>query len=364
MANRQGSPQVSGRLARLRSGLRERGVDGILVFGLENMRYLSGFTGDSGALLISATEAILVTDFRYVEQAREEAPDFRLVRHEDFFETLAGEVRGLGLGSLAYEGDTVSVRRFARLQETLPGVAWVDQNGLVEGLRAVKDAQELALIEEAAAIADRAFTHILDYVREGAAEREIALELEWYLKRHSEGPAFPSIVASGPRGALPHAQPGEKELRRGELVVLDFGAIVNGYHSDMTRTVAVRSADERSREIYEIVLRAQLAGLEAVRPGKTGREVDAVARDVIAAAGYGEYFGHGLGHGVGLAIHEDPPRLSPRGEVTLVENMVVTVEPGIYLPGFVGVRIEDLVVVTAAGARRLSQSPKDFLVVG
>ncbi|MBE3577094.1 MAG: aminopeptidase P family protein [Limnochordales bacterium] len=364
MAYCRGEAQVSGRLARLRAGLRERGADAILVFGLENMRYLSGFTGDSGAVLISETAAVLITDFRYVEQAREEAPGFRIVKHDDFFETLAGEVRGLGLRSLAYEGDKVSVRRFARLQEVLPEVSWVDQNGLVEGLRAVKDEEELKFIAEAAAIADQAFTHILQYVREGVTEREIALELEWYLKRHSEGPAFTTIVASGPRGALPHAQPTDKELRRGELVVLDWGAVVNGYHSDMTRTVAVGAADARSREIYEIVLRAQLAGLEAVRPGRCGREVDAVAREVIAAAGYGEYFGHGLGHGVGLAIHEDPPRLSPRGESLLAANMVVTVEPGIYLPGFGGVRIEDLVVVTDEGARRLSQSPKDLMIVG
>lgn len=355
---------VEARLGRLRAKLPEKGVDGILVFGLENMRYFSGFTGDSGALLITSRDAILLTDFRYVEAARQEAPAFQVVQYQDLLETLPQIVSELAVGSLAYEGNVLTVRRFQRLQEVLPGIGWVEQDGLMETLRAIKEEAEVARMQEAARIGDEAFSYLLDRLRPGRTEKEVALELECYLKKHSEGPAFPSIVASGPRGALPHALPGGKEIRRGELVVLDFGAVVDGYRSDMTRTVAVGEADEKARAIYEIVRQAQLAALAAVRPGPTGREVDAVARELITQAGYGEQFGHGLGHGVGLAIHEDPPRLSPRSEGRLEENMAVTVEPGIYLPGYGGVRIEDLVFVTSNGARRLTLSPKELIVVG
>lgn len=353
------------RLERLRQALAARQWDGIMFTSPEDLRYVTGFTGGEGACLVSGSDQVLFVDFRYVTQAQEEAPSFRLVRFEDLIQALRDEIVQQRLQTVAYEGLFLPVRRFQKMQQALPHVNWVDQENLIEQLRAIKEPQEIAAIERAAALADLAFDHLRGFIQAGQTEQEIALELEFFLRSHgSEGVSFPSIVASGPNGALPHAQPGPRRLQRGDLVVLDFGAVVDGYHSDMTRTVVVEEADEQAKKVYQIVLAAQQAGLEAVRPGRSGRDVDAEARQVIAAAGYGEYFGHGLGHGVGLAIHEDPPRLSARAESTLAVNMVVTVEPGIYLPGWGGVRIEDLVVVTATGCRILSHSPKELIRVG
>jgi Xaa-Pro aminopeptidase len=328
------------------------------------VRYLTGYTGSNGLALIGAGTRSFVTDFRYVEQAAEEVDSSfdRQRASVDLLEAIrdvlpAGELR------LGFEEAHVSVREHARLRELLPTqVELIGVHGLVEGLRAVKDPGEVAAIRAAAALADAAFEQLIADGLVGRTERDLAVALEFDMRRRgAEGPSFEPIVAAGPHGALPHASPREVEVRSGELVVIDWGAKLDGYCSDCTRTVAAGAGTERGAEIYELVLEAQLAGLAAVAPGAGGREVDAVARDRIGAAGHGEHFGHGLGHGVGLDVHE-APRLAQRSESVLEAGNVVTVEPGVYLPGELGVRIEDLVVVTADGCEILTAVSKELTV--
>lgn len=352
---------MSKRVEGVRARLEAANVDAFIVTSAANRRYVSGFTGTSGVLVISRERALLLTDFRYVEQAREQAPAFEIIQCQTAVE---GLTRGLGEAkSVAFESAHTSVEQKREWDEGLPGVEWVPVTGWVEALRAVKDEGELAAMERAIALTDRAFAYILDRI-EGRTEREIAFDLEFFLRREgAEKLAFSTIVASGPNGALPHAVPSERKVGKGDLVTLDFGAVIDGYCSDMTRTVSVGPAGAREREIYELVLEAQVTGVRAVRPGRTGREVDAEARRVIEAAGYGEHFGHGLGHGVGSEVHEDPPRLSTRSESVLAPGMVTSVEPGVYIPGWGGVRIEDLVVVTQEGCRVLTNSPKELIEV-
>lgn len=360
-----GAAVTAARRARLWERLAAAGVDALVITQPENRRYLSGFTGSEGAVVVGPGPCWLLVDFRYVEQGREEAPDCQLVRFERLEEGLRQVVEAAGVRRLGVEGAHVPVATFDRWREAVAPAELVPVGPVVEGLRAVKEPEELARIEAAVALADRAFSYILPRLRAGRTEREIALELEWFMRTEgAERVSFDPIVASGPRGALPHARPGPRPLSAGDFVILDFGCVAGGYCSDMTRTVVVGPPGPQHREIYEAVLAAQRRGIEAVRPGRNGREVDAEARAVIAAAGYGEHFGHGLGHGVGLAVHETPPRLSPTADDTPLEpGMVTSVEPGIYLPGFGGVRIEDLVVVTEAGCRVLSQAPRELIGV-
>ena len=348
------------RLQRFREMLSTQGYEAFLVTQPENRRYLSGFTGSAGTLLLTAAEAYLLTDFRYVEQSRAQAPLFDIRQYQTMTDTLAELVDLLGIRQIAFEADHVTHSDAQELAEKVP-VDWVSTTGLVSKLRWVKDEREIEHIAKAAAIADEALAEIMPMIKAGVTEREIALELEFAMKRRgSEGFAFNSIIASGPNGALPHAVPTDRRLVDGDFLVMDFGAVWQGYRSDMTRTLVIGTPTEKHREIYEITLEAQLAGLAAVAPGKTGAEVDQVSRDVITRAGYGDMFGHGLGHGVGLAIHEGPT-LSKRGQDPLAPGMVVTVEPGIYLPGWGGVRIEDLVVVTEDGCRILSSTTKEMI---
>jgi Xaa-Pro aminopeptidase len=338
----------------------------VLITDLVNVRYLTGYTGSNGLALIAPDTRAFVTDFRYVEQAAEEVdPGFdRLQASVDLLEAIEEalpKASGLRLG---FEEAHVSVREHARLRGLLPErIELVGVHGLVEGLRAVKDPSELSAIRAAAALADEAFEQLIAGGLVGRTERELALELEFDMRhRGAEQPSFPPIVAAGPHGALPHASPRAVKVQSGDLVVIDWGAQLDGYCSDCTRTVAVGAADDRSREIYQLVLDAQLAGLEAVKPGAGGREVDSVARDRIEAAGHGEHFGHGLGHGVGLDVHE-APRLAQRSDAVLEPGNVVTVEPGVYLPGELGVRIEDLVLVTDDGREIVTRISKELTVV-
>lgn len=346
------------RLGLLRDLIRQQGLDGVLVSKPENRRYFSGFTGSSGHLLITLEEARLITDFRYIEQAAGQAPNFTIVRHgSDLYPTLKTEIDGTGLKKVGFEGDFLTWDA----QQRLTGVAPETVSVHLDDLRMAKDDTEIALIRKAVQLADDAFTHVLPFIKPGVSEADIALELEFHMRKNgAEKLAFDIIVASGKRSALPHGRASAKRIEAGDLVTMDFGAVYQGYHSDITRTVCVGRATARQREVYDLVLAAQLAGVAAVAPGKTGREVDAVARDIISAAGYGDYFGHGLGHGVGLAIHEQP-RLAPGSETLLAPGMAVTVEPGIYLPDWGGVRIEDTVVVSAAGAEILTASSKEFI---
>lgn len=353
------------RLERVRGELARRELDGLLVQKPENRAYLSGFTGTAGVLLITGTAAHLVTDFRYVEQAAQQAPAFRVHRSgpEGPVDALAAVLRAEGVRTLGCEGDYLTVDTFAQYERGWPEVRLVVATGLVEGLRAIKDAGEVQAIRRAAAIADAAFRRALEIIRPGMTEREVALALEMDMKRQGASAlAFDTIVASGPRSALPHGVASDKVIQSGELVTLDFGCVVAGYCSDMTRTVMVGEPDDRQREIYATVLVAQSAGVAAARPGLTGQQLDAVCREIIKARGYGDFFGHGTGHGVGRYIHEGP-RLSTRSQEVLAPGHVVTIEPGIYLPGWGGVRIEDLVLITADGCEVLSRSPRELIIL-
>ncbi len=355
---------MEARLNALRAKLRERQLDAILISHPSNRRYITGFTGSSGFALVTLQEAILLTDFRYIKQAEEQSPHFKIVRHSrQVFDTLRETCRELGLSSLAFEKDHLTYGQVEKLREALDGLSTVPVSGLIESLRMVKDEQELAILRKAVAIVDEVFNRIIQEIRPGLQEREIAIRMETMMRElGASGSAFDIIVASGPRSALPHGVASERVLEKGDLITLDFGAVYQGYCSDLTRTVMLGEPSPKQREIYEIVKEAQQAAVDGIRPGITGREADAIAREKIAAAGYGDYFGHGTGHGIGLDVHESPT-VSPFGEQVLAPGMVVTVEPGIYLPEFGGVRIEDDVVVTENGHEVLTQSSKELIIL-
>jgi Xaa-Pro aminopeptidase len=347
--------------------LEERELDALLVSDLVNLRYLTGFTGTNGLAVIGAGRdgaRAFITDFRYVERAAAEVDGYEQLRGErELLATVPQTLPDRAPLRLGFDDAHLAVRRHARLREALPaGVDLVAAGGLVEELRMVKDADELARIGSSAQLADVAFRATLERGLIGRSEREVALELEDRLRHGGAEPSFPSIIAAGAHGALPHAEPRDVEIPAGALVVIDWGARIDGYCSDCTRTVATGRVDGEAAEVYELVRRAQAEALAAVRPGPSGRDVDAVARELISAAGQGERFGHGLGHGVGLEVHEGP-RLAPSDETTLRAGNVVTVEPGVYLPGRFGVRIEDLVTVTEEGVDVFSGVDKQLLTV-
>ena len=351
---------MRGRGDRLEQQLAERELDRMLVLNLLNIRYLTGFTGTNGACVCGPGVRLFFTDFRYTERAEAEVEGWEI--HTIANDWLGGIAEHLQ-GRFGFEDDHMSVRLLEKLKEKLAdGVEAVPAGGRVEELRRVKDEGELALIEEAAKLADEALRWSVEQGLAGKAEREVARAFEARIRELGGDPSFPAIVAAGPNGALPHAEPGEREIGRGELVVFDMGAAIDGYCSDGTRTFATGDPGEEAIEVYEVVRRAQQASLDAIRAGITGEDVDKVAREVIDAAGHGDRFGHGLGHGVGLELHE-APRLSLRSDDVLAPGEVVTVEPGIYLPGKLGVRIEDLVVVTDESLRNLSSLPKDLQIV-
>lgn len=347
------------RLTKLRNRLAELKVDAILVGQPENRRYLSGFTGSAGWLLISAERAILATDFRYFEQMQREAPGFELAKIEtDFPDLLPDMVADAAVHRLGFEAQHVSVadlRAWARASE---GVEWVPLIETVETMRAVKDEAEIEALSRSVALTDAAFAHFVDLLRPGMTEREAAWEIEAFMRTHGASRvAFELIVAAGPNGARPHARPTEHVIQAGEPIVVDIGCVLAGYCSDMTRTICLGRPDPKYLEVWEIVLQAQEHAAMTIRAGMSGVEADALARDLIAQAGYAENFGHGLGHGVGLAVHEGP-RASRSSEDDLQTGMALTVEPGIYVTGEFGVRIEDMVIVRDDGAQVLTQTPK------
>lgn len=354
---------MTARVERVREQLAERELDALLVTALVNVRWLTGFTGSSAAAVVEREGALrFLTDFRYLTQSAEEVdPAFEREIGQDLLEQAAG---GLAPGRVGFDDASMPVREHDRLAGLAPGeVELVAAGGLVEELRFVKDEGELDRLRAAARLADEALTDVLDRGLAGRTELDVAVDLEFTMRRlGAQAASFPPIVAAGPHGALPHAQPRKEAIPAGTLVVIDWGAMLDGYASDCTRTFATGELDPRDRAVYDLVLRAQEAALAAVRPGPTGREVDAVARAIIDDAGHAEHFGHGLGHGVGLEIHEGP-RLSQRGDVALRAGMVVTVEPGVYVPGAVGTRIEDLVAVTADGCEVLNALPKELRTV-
>ena len=355
---------TSTRTERVADVLRERELDALLVNELINLRWVTGFTGTNGVALVGPDVRVFATDFRYVEQAQEQVPgDFERVRgKQDLLEDVCKRMSG----RVGFDDAHVTVRQLARLEKLIPdGVELVPAGGIVEGQRAVKDASEVEAIRAATALADEVFAELAERGLGGRTEYDVAVDAEVAMRRRgASGPSFPPIVAHGAHGALPHAEPRPVEIERDTLVVVDMGCILDGYCSDCTRTYATgQNLTDEMREVYDLVLRAQLASLDAVRAGVTGKAVDTVARDLIAGAGRGDQFGHGLGHGVGLEIHEDP-RLSQSGEEqTLVAGNAVTVEPGVYVPGGFGVRIEDLVIVGDDGCEILTSRPKELTVV-
>jgi len=352
---------MRGRGDRLDQALSEGDLDRMLVLNLINIRYLTGFTGSNGACVCGPGVRLFFTDFRYTERAEAEVEGWEILTiANDWLGGIAEHLQG----RVGFEDDQMSVRLLEKLKEKLPdGVEMTAAGGRVEELRRVKDDGELALIEEASKLADEALRWSAEQGLVGKSEREVARAFEARIRELGGDPSFPAIVAGGPNGALPHAEPGERQIGRGELVVFDMGAAIDGYCSDGTRTFATGDPGEEAIGVYEVVREAQQASLEAIRAGVTGEDVDKVARAVIDAAGHGDRFGHGLGHGVGLELHE-APRLSLRSDDVLAPGEVVTVEPGIYLPGRLGVRIEDLVVVTEDGLRNLSSLPKGLQTVG
>jgi Xaa-Pro aminopeptidase len=342
--------------------LGERSLDCLLVTDLVNVRYLTGFTGTNGACLVSAEERLFFTDFRYVERARAEVRDFERVEGG---RDLLGDVAARLRGRAGFDDAHVSVRTHRRLEEKVgEGVELVPAGGLVERLREVKDDEELRAMRSAAEVANAAYEEIRERGLVGRTEREVARSMVRRMEElGGEGPSFPPIVAACSQGALPHAEPRDVEIPAGTLVVVDAGARVDGYCSDCTRTFATGPLDDVATEVYELVRRAQGEALGAARAGAERREVDAVARRIIQEAGHGERFGHGVGHGVGLEIHEDP-RLTRASEGALRERNTVTIEPGVYLPGEFGVRIEDLVAIGTDGPEVLTAFPKELVTVG
>lgn len=354
---------VNKRLSRLRKKLREQNLEAFFITNPVNCRYLSGFSGSTVNLLISLEGAYLITDFRYSQQAEEQAPLYSIISKGSMFSALEGLCKEHSLKNIAFEQNYITVYTYELLKKSLSEVNFVPLFHYVEELRAIKDSQEISLLRKAAQITEESFRKILPYIKPGIEEREVSLELEYLLKKEGgEKAAFDFIAASGKRSSMPHGVASSKRIERGDLVTLDFGIHYQGYCSDMTRTVAVGYAGERENELYQFVLQAQMEALQHIKAGISGESVDYIARKLLAEKGLGKNFGHGLGHGLGLDVHEEP-RLAPGVKTILQSGMVVTVEPGVYLPGFGGVRIEDMVLIQDNGCEMLTHKYKEELLI-
>jgi Xaa-Pro aminopeptidase len=357
------SLKIGDRIKKLSQGLGEREIDSILISQPENRRYLSNFDGSTGFLLISQQEKILATDFRYIAQAKSQAPDYEVFQITndtgDWFPRLAAK---LDVKRLGFEAGHLTFAQHRQLCDILnkskSQLKLIPVDGMVESLRAIKEPEEIELISQAAEITDAAIAYIWDKLHQGVTEKEVAWEIEKFLReKGSETIPFDIIVASGPNSALPHAQPSARAIQSGEPIMIDIGARVGGYASDLSRTICLGTPDTTFNKIYDTVLGAQLGAMAIIKTGMTGAEADQLARVIIEQAGFGEAFGHALGHGVGLAPHE-PPRLGTKSPEKLVDGMVFTIEPGIYLEGWGGVRIEDLVVMENGKVRQISKAKK------
>lgn len=353
------------RIKKLLNKLNQSNIDAIIIYDRNNIRYLSGFSGSSAYLYISNNKSIMLTDFRYIEQASKQCPDFEIIDHGELgvLKTIKKFAIDDNVSKIGFESEIITFNQYKEIKEIFQKFQLIETKSLVEEIRMIKDDEELSYIKKAAEIADNAFTHILSFIKVGITEIDIALELEYFMKRNGASSlAFSTIVASGKNSSLCHAEPSLKKIEQGDFLTMDFGCMFNGYCSDMTRTIVIGKADNKQKEIYNTVLKAQLEALSIVKEGLTGKEVDKIARDIIHEAGFKGYFGHGLGHSVGLFIHEDP-RLSPKGFTILKENMVVTIEPGIYVPDFGGVRIEDLICVKENGYVNFTHSNKELIEI-
>jgi Xaa-Pro aminopeptidase len=351
------------KLEKLRASFSTLGIDGMLITSQYNRRYLSGFSGSSGVVLISADRAQFITDFRYIEQAAKECQGFEIVKHTGTIpEEVAKQANALGIQKLGFEEDHLTFSSY-NLYKKEVSCELTPVSGVIEKLRLIKTDAEIKILKVAADIADAAFKHILDFISPGRTELEVSNELEFFMRKAGAvSSSFDIIVASGYRSALPHGVASDKVIEKGDFVTLDFGAYYQGYVSDITRTVAVGEPEEKLKEIYAIVLEAQLRGMNGIKPGMTGKEADALTRDYITEKGYGEYFGHSTGHGIGLEVHEGPA-LSFRSDLVLEPGMLVTVEPGIYIPGLGGVRIEDDTLITKEHNEALTHSTKELIIL-
>ncbi len=353
--------KIANRLSKLRRRLAERQIEAILISQPENRHYLSGFDGSAGFLLITPEKRVLATDFRYTEQAQRQAPDYDLFQITgDMEDWLARLVNSLNLRRLGFEAEHISLATYQRLSNILDEaqIQLVPLEELVEAIRVLKEPEEIELITRAVQISDAAFEYILTTIKNGMTEKEVAWEFEKCLHEQGSQPLpFDIIVASGPNSALPHARPSERVIKPGEPVLIDFGAKIGGYSSDISRTICLGKAGDTFKKVYDIVLGAQLKAIAQITAGISGDQADGIARAAIKKAGYGDAFGHGLGHGLGLQTHENP-RLGPESTDSLVDGMVFTIEPGIYLPGWGGIRIEDTVVLEYGKIRVLSKAKK------
>lgn len=362
------APTAAGRLDRLRATFAEQQIDMLLVTQPHNRRYLSRFTGSAGYLLIGRDTAQIATDFRYWEQAAQQAPGFALFKAvgpvADWFGDLMRPHGGRRIGFEAADVSYDLYRQWRRLIEDLPAgdrPELVPTSGLVESLRVIKEPEEIAALERVIALGDAAFAAVAPRIEPGWTEQRVAWEIETYVRTHGgEGMSFPTIVAGGPWGAMPHARARDVPLQAGEGVIIDMGALLDGYCSDMTRTVFLGEPDDQFKKVYDIVLAAQLTAEELIEAGMAGEAAHLLAHHVIEEAGYGDHFGHGLGHGIGLQVHE-APRVAKRSTDVLKDGMVFSIEPGIYLPGWGGVRIEDLVVLENGRCRVLTSAPKLYV---
>lgn len=352
-------------IVKARQLIEELQVDALLVINPINIRYLSGFTGSAAQLILTRNKNYLITDFRYVEQAGTQCPDYEIVKigvpSYDYQDAWNDILEKDALAILGYEDQVMTVQQYQSYLKHGIQKELVPAGNQLDLLRVQKEQWEIDLIAKAEAIGDQAFEHILGYIKPGMTEIDIALELEFFMRKQgAEGLSFETIVASGVHSSMPHAYPRNKAIVPGDFITMDFGCVYEGYCSDMTRTIVLGKANKKQKKIYQLVLDAQQAALEIIHAGQVGKSVDQVARDVISSAGYGDRFGHGLGHGVGLYIHEEP-RYSMKCESLVLENSVMSVEPGIYIPGWGGVRIEDLIVVKQEGYENLTHSPKHFI---
>lgn len=351
------------KLEKLRTALNEQNVSALLVTSPYNRRYITGFTGTAGAALISAEKAYFITDFRYTEQANAQIQGFEIVEQTGtLVDAIAEVIKNNGFDTVGFEKDAVTYAEFERYTDAFDAKL-VPTSGILEKIRLIKSDDEITIIKQACQIADEAYEHILTFIQPGMTELDVSNELESFMRsKGATSSSFDIIVASGTRSALPHGVATSKVIETGDFVTLDFGAYYNGYVSDVTRTIAVGEPSDQLKEIYQVVLDSQLLALEKIKPGMTGKEADAIARDHIASKGYGKAFGHSLGHGMGLEVHEGPG-LSSRSDVVLEPGMVITIEPGIYLPGIGGVRIEDDALVTENGVEKLTHTSKELVIL-
>ncbi|MGG3737896.1 M24 family metallopeptidase [Aeribacillus pallidus] len=351
------------KLEKLREHLAKQQLDGLLITSTYNRRYMTNFTGSAGVALVTEKDALFITDFRYVEQAQNQCDGYEIIQHQGLiFDEVAKQAKERKIRTLGFEQDHMTFASFKQLEAAFEGEL-VPVSHLVENLRLIKTESEIKILKEAADIADAAFKHILDFIRPGITELDVSNELEFFMRKcGATSSSFDIIVASGHRSALPHGVASDKVIEKGDFVTLDYGAYYKGYVSDITRTIAVGEPSDELKAIYNVVLEAQLRAMDQIKPGLTGKEADAIARDYITEKGYGEYFGHSLGHGIGLEVHEGPG-LSTRSDVVLQPGMVVTVEPGIYLPGIGGVRIEDDTLITETANETLTHSTKELIIL-